>query len=304
MSQNNYHIPALYTETITGLVVNPSGVYADVTMGGAGHTRGILGLLSDEGRLFGFDQDEAALCNAPQDSRFTMVHSNFCHLKNFLRYYGVTQVDGVVADLGLSFRHVDDESRGFSFRFDAPLDMRMSRGRKLTAAGILAEYTPEQISNLFTIYGEIPRHTSKRIASEIERARKVRPIEMTGEFLELLKPFIDPRKERKMLAQIFQSLRIETNQEMQVLRRLLTQALQVLKPGGRLVIISYHSLEDRLVKNFLKTGNFEGEVQKDFFGRNLSPFKLITNKPIVPSDEEIERNPRSRSAKLRIAEKI
>ena len=269
-----YHVPVMLHESLEGLDIQPSGVYVDVTFGGGGHSREILNRLNDEGELYGFDQDADAEKNIPADSRFVFVRSNFRYLYNFMRYHGVAgEVDGLLADLGVSSHHFDDKDRGFSFRFDGALDMRMNTRAGQTAADIV-----------------------------LVRSREIKKIETIADFLEVIKPFTGKDKEKKFLAQVFQALRIEVNDEMRALREMLQQTLQVLKPGGRLVVITYHSLEDRLVKNFLKTGNFEGKAEQDFFGNIRSPFRLVNNKVIVPSDEEIERNPRSRSAKLRIAE--
>lgn len=302
MSETVYHIPALLNECIEGLDIKPDGIYVDVTFGGGGHSRAIMGKLGDKGHLYGFDQDQDAIANAIDDKRFTFVYSNFAYISNFLRYHNVKQADGIIADLGVSFHHFDESERGFSFRFDGTLDMRMNRKGDKDARKVIATYSEEQLAQIFYLYGELK--TSRKIASAIVKARESKPINTTGELLEVIKPFIKPAQEKKELAQVFQALRIEVNNEIDVLKSLLQQSVKVLKPGGRLVILTYHSLEDRLVKNFLKSGNVEGKVEKDFFGRVNSPFKLINNKVIVASDEEVERNPRARSAKLRIAEKI
>lgn len=280
-----------------------SGVYVDVTFGGGGHSREILRRLGPEGALYGFDQDADAEKNIPADSRFVFVRSNFRYLYNFMRYYGVEgQVDGLLADLGVSSHHFDDRDRGFSFRFDGALDMRMNSRAGRTAADIVNTYSEEALADVFYLYGELK--VARRLASLLVRSRENRPLATIGDLLEVAKPLAGRDKEKKFLAQVFQALRIEVNDEMRALREMLQQTLDVLKPGGRLVVITYHSLEDRLVKNFLKTGNFEGKTEQDFFGNLQSPFRLVTNKVIVPSAEEVERNPRSRSAKLRIAEKI
>ncbi len=302
MTQPVYHIPALLPETISGLRIDPDGIYVDATFGGGGHSRAIVEELSPRGHLFSFDQDEDAVGNAFEDSRFTIVYSNFRFMSNFMRYYDVDGVDGILADLGVSFHHFDDKERGFSFRWEGALDMRMNRKSSKTAAWILANYSEEQIADLLYLYGELKN--SRRMASAIVKARNAAPIDTVERLLEVVKPMINPRQEKKELAQLFQALRIEVNGEIDALKSFLEQSLKVLKPGGRLAVITYHSLEDRLVKNFMRSGNLNGNVEKDFFGRNLSPMKLITSKPIVPSDEEVERNPRSRSAKLRIAEMI
>ncbi len=296
-----YHIPALLEECMEGLDIKPDGKYIDVTFGGGGHSREILRRLGSNGHLYSFDQDEDAQRNIIDDERFTFVYSNFRYLKNFMHYHEVEAVDGVLADLGVSFHHFDDEERGFSFRFDAPLDMRMNKQARLTAAEILATYSEERLAQLFSLYGEL--RSARRIAAAIVAARSKGGVKTTGELLELVSPFINRKQEKKELAQLFQALRIEVNNEMDSLRAMLRQAVEMLKPGGRLVVITYHSLEDRIVKNFIKTGNVEGVVEKDFFGRVKTPLCAVNNKVIVPSDEEVERNPRSRSAKLRIAEK-
>ncbi len=302
MEQEVYHIPALLPETLSALDIKPDGVYVDVTFGGGGHSRAIVDNLGEAGHLYSFDQDEDAVKRAFADPRFTIVYSNFRYLSNFMQYHKVEGVDGILADLGVSFHHFDDKDRGFSFRFEGALDMRMNQKAKRTAAWILANYTESQLADVFYLYGELKN--SRKIASVIVKARNVSPIETIEQFLEVVKPLVNPRQEKKELAMMFQALRIEVNGEIDVLKRFLKQALDELKPGGRLAIITYHSLEDRLVKNFMKTGNLRGEQEKDFFGRSLSPFKLLTSKPIVPSAEEIERNPRSRSAKLRVALKL
>ena len=303
MSENAYHIPALMAETISGLNIRPGGTYVDVTFGGGGHSRAILSHLGAEGRLLGFDQDMDAWANRLNDNRFTFVHGNFAYLKNFLRYYGVEKVDGIVADLGVSFHHFDAEDRGFSFRFDdAPLDMRMNRNATVDAAKVLNEYDREALANVFYLYGELRQ--ARRIADAVVKAREQEPIRLTSQLLAVLKPFIKASAEKKELAQVFQALRIEVNNEMRVLKRLLEQSVEVLNPGGRLAVITYHSIEDRLVKNFIRSGNVEGKQDKDFYGRVSRPLEAVNNKVIVPGDDEVERNPRSRSAKLRIAERV
>lgn len=301
MEITNYHVPVLLKESLEGLSIQPSGVYVDVTFGGGGHSREILKKLDKRGRLYGFDQDADAEQNIPDDSRFVFVRSNFRFLYNFMRYHDeVGEVDGLLADLGVSSHHFDDKDRGFSFRFNGVLDMRMNSRAGRTAADIVNQYTETQLADMFYLYGELK--VSRKLASLLAKARQTKKIETIEDFLEVIKPFTGKDKEKKFLAQVFQALRIEVNDEMRALKDMLQQTLQVLKPGGRLVVITYHSLEDRLVKNFLKTGNFEGKSEQDFFGNVYSPFLLINNKVIVPSGEEIERNPRSRSAKLRIAE--
>jgi len=296
-----YHIPALLVESVEGLQIAPSGIYLDVTFGGGGHSREMLKRLGPEGRLIAFDQDEDAVKNAFDDPRFMLVRSNFRYLKNFLRYYGIDEVDGVMADLGVSSHHFDDSSRGFSFRFQGDLDMRMNRMAGMSAADILNNYTAEQLADIFYHFGEL--RSARAIASAIAAYRTTRRIITTGQLLDILQPFTGRDKEKKVLAQAFQALRIEVNGEMDALREMLLRSLEMLKPGGRISVISYHSLEDRLVKNFFRSGNFEGEVIKDFYGNVETPFELVNRKVIVPSEEEQRVNPRSRSAKLRIAKK-
>lgn len=297
-----YHIPALLNPCMEGLDIKPDGVYVDVTFGGGGHSREILKRLGDNGRLISFDQDADAIRNVIDDDRFTFVRSNFKYLSNFLKYHGVEKVDGILADLGVSFHHFDDSSRGFSFRFDGKLDMRMNTEAGLKASDVLENYSEEQLADVFFYYGELKN--ARKIASVIVKSREEKKIETISQLLDLLEPLMGKDRQKKDLAKVFQALRIEVNKEMDVLKRLLVQAQNVLKPGGRIVVLTYHSLEDRLVKNFLKAGNFEGKVEQDFYGNRLSPFKLVNNKVIVPDAEEIERNPRSRSAKLRVAELI
>ena len=301
MNEIAYHIPALLNETIEGLNIDPDGVYVDVTFGGGGHSTEILSHLSFKGKLLGFDQDEDAIKNALDDPRFIFVRSNFQYLKNFLRYHNIDKVDGILADLGVSSHHFDEAERGFSFRFDGALDMRMNTKSPLTAAVILNTYGEEELANVFYLYGEL--HNSRKIAKTIVAARSKAPFNKIFPFIEVLKPFFGREKEKKDMARVFQALRIEVNKEMEVLRSLLEQSFDVLKPEGRLVVLTYHSLEDRLVKNYFRSGNFEGKLEKDFFGNILSPLKAINNKVIIATDEEVERNPRARSAKLRIAEK-
>ena len=297
-----YHIPALLNECIEGLNIRPDGTYVDVTFGGGGHSRAIMSHLGSGGRLYGLDQDMDAYANRLDDSRFTFVHSNFAFLRNFMRYYGVNQVDGILADLGVSFHHFDEAERGFSFRADAPLDMRMNRLASTDAAQVVNTYDEARLAQVLYLYGELKQ--SRRMAAALVKARASQPLMTTGQLIEAVKPFIKPAQEKKELAQVFQALRIEVNHEMDVLRRLLEQSLGLLRPGGRLVVITYHSLEDRLVKNFVRSGNVEGRVEKDFYGRVNAPLRAVNNKVIVPSDDEIQANPRSRSAKLRIAERI
>ena len=302
MSPDVYHIPALLKETIQGLDIKPDGIYVDVTFGGGGHSRAIVDELSTEGHLYGFDQDADARQNAIDDSRFTFVYSNFKFLRNFLRYYNVDGVDGILADLGVSFHHFDDPERGFSFCWEGPLDMRMNRNAARSAAWYVNNWSEEQLADAFYLYGELKN--ARRFATAIVKARNEAPIETVEALLAAVNPLINPKKEKKELAQVFQALRIVVNGEIEALSAFLQQSLKVLKPGGRLVILTYHSLEDRLVKNFMRAGNLEGKVEQDFYGRRMSPLKLLTSKPIVASEEEVELNPRARSAKLRIAEKI
>jgi len=295
-----YHTPALLNETIEGMNIKPDGVYVDVTFGGGGHSKEILTRLGAKGKLLGFDQDEDAVKNIIQDDRFIFVKSNFKYLKNFLRYHNIEKVDGILADLGVSSHHFDEADRGFSFRFDGALDMRMNTQSPLTAAVLLNTYSEEKLADVFYLYGEL--HNSRKIARTIVNARTNAPFDRIFPFIEVLKPFFGREKEKKDMARVFQALRIEVNKEMDVLRALLDQSLEVLNPKGRLVVLTYHSLEDRLVKNFIRSGNFEGNIEKDFYGNVLSPFKAVNNKVIIAGNEEIGRNPRARSAKLRIAE--
>lgn len=297
-----YHIPALLPQALESLALKPDGTYVDCTYGGGGHSRAIVESLSPEGHLYAFDQDLDAIARAITDPRFTIVHGNFRFMTNFLRFYGVEKVDGILADLGVSFHHFDDPERGFSFRFDGPLDMRMNRNARLSAADIVAGYSEQQLADMFYLYGEMKN--SRKLAALIIRRRAESPITTTEQFIEAVNPQLNPRDRKTDLAKIFQALRIEVNHELDALKDLLTACTRVLRPGGRLVIITYHSLEDRLVKNFMRTGNLQGTEAKDFFGRNLSPFRLVNSKPIVPDAAEIEANPRSRSAKMRVAELI
>lgn len=304
MTDNNmvYHIPVLLKESVDGLDINPDGVYVDVTFGGGGHSREILSRLGDNGHLFSFDQDADAENNIVDDPRFTFVHSNFRWLSNWMRYYDIEHIDGLLADLGVSSHHFDDAERGFSFRYDAPLDMRMNREGGKTAADIVNDDTEEHLADIFYLYGELRR--SRQIAAAIVKARQSKPILTTQDFLQVVDPLFRREKEKKDMARLFQALRIEVNHEMQALSEMLTSATQLLAKGGRLSVITYHSLEDRMVKNIMKSGNVNGKVEEDpVYGRKASPYNLVNNKVIVPSDEEVERNPRSRSAKLRIAEK-
>ena len=297
MEQSVYHIPALLRESIEGLAVKSCGTYVDATFGGGGHSRAILEQLGDGGRLIGMDQDIDAWQNRLNDARFTFAHGNFTYLKNFLRYYGIHKVDGILADLGVSFHHFDAEDRGFTFRADVPLDMRMNRSATFTARELLNTYDEQRLADVLYLYGELRQ--SRRLAAAIVKAR---PLTTTGELLNVVRPLVKPAQEKKELSMLFQALRIEVNGELDALRKLLAQSLEVLNPGGRLAIITYHSLEDRLVKNFMRTGNVQGRQEKDFYGRVNTPWRVITSKVIVPDAEEVERNPRSRSAKLRVAE--
>lgn len=302
MEQPVYHIPALLEECMEGLDIKPNGTYVDVTFGGGGHSRAIMQRLGEGGHLYGLDQDMDAWANRIDDPRFTFVHSNFAYLKNFMRYHGVQGVDGLLADLGVSFHHFDDSDRGFSFRFDGRLDMRMNRNAETDASHVIATYSEQQLADLLYLYGELKQ--SRRMAAAIVKVRRSASIETTAQLAEVVRPFIKPNQEKKEMAMVFQALRIEVNREMDVLKRLLQSSLDVLNPGGRLVVITYHSLEDRLVKNFMRSGNIDGKVEKDFYGRINAPLKAVNNKVIVPSDDEVLRNPRSRSAKLRIATKL
>ena len=299
--ESTYHIPVLLMPSIDGMNIRPDGIYVDMTFGGGGHSREILSRLGDGGRLLSFDQDEDAERNIVDNPHFTFVRSNFRYLKNFLRYHGIEQVDGILADLGVSSHHFDDSERGFSFRADGPLDMRMNKRAGITAADVVNNYSEERLAYIFYLYGELKN--SRKIASVLAKARAVQPINTIGEFLEVIKPLFGREREKKELAKVFQALRIEVNHEMEALKEMLCATAEVLRPGGRLVVITYHSLEDRLVKNMMKTGNVEGKMEKDFYGNVETPFRLVNNKVIVPDEEEIAANPRSRSAKLRIAEK-
>lgn len=300
-TEKTYHVPVLLNESIDGMNIRPGGIYVDVTFGGGGHSKEILTRLDDTAHLYSFDQDEDAEKNIVNDHRFTFVRSNFRYLSNFLRYYDVEEVDAILADLGVSSHHFDDSERGFSFRFDGKLDMRMNKRAGITAAEIVNTYSEERLADIFYLYGELKN--SRKLASVIVKARASKPIVTIGDFLEIIKPLFGREREKKELAKVFQALRIEVNQEMEALKEMLYAAIEALKPGGRLVVITYHSLEDRMVKNIMKTGNIEGKAEQDFFGNVQAPFKLVNNKVIVASEEEVAHNPRSRSAKLRIAEK-
>ena len=301
LDNTTYHIPVLLEEAIAEMAIRPDGTYCDLTFGGGGHSRHILSKLGEKGQLYSFDQDRDTLQNAPDDERFHYVESNFRFLRGALRLRGVTEVDGILADLGVSSHHFDELGRGFSFRGDAPLDMRMNQRGGRTAADVVNSYDAEQLGRILREYGELD--TTWKIASCIVREREKAPITTTSQLVDAVAPCTPKRDEKKFLTKLFQALRIEVNGEMEALKMALEQSLKVLRPGGRLVVISYHSLEDRLVKNFMRSGNFDGKVEQDFFGRATAPFEVITRKAIVPSAEEVERNPRSRSAKMRVAEK-
>ena len=302
MAIETYHVPVMLEECISALDIKPNGIYVDLTMGGGGHTREILKHLGAEGHLYSLDQDPDAEANAPQDERHTFVASNFRFVRGALRLRGVERVDGILADLGVSSHHFDTKHRGFSFRGEALLDMRMNTRGGRTAADIVNTYSNEALAKIFTEYGELD--TTWKIANCIERARAEKPITTTAELVEAVKPCTPPKDEAKFLTKLFQALRIELNGEIEALKMALEQSLKLLNPEGRLVVMSYHSLEDRIVKNFMRSGNSEGVIEKDFFGRTQTPLKVITRKAIVPSDEEIATNPRSRSAKLRVAERV
>lgn len=296
-----YHIPVLMKDSVDGLNIGSAGIYVDVTFGGGGHSREILSRLDVDGHLYSFDQDADAEKNIINDNRLTFVRSNFRYLKNWMRYYGVDHIDGLLADLGVSSHHFDDESRGFSFRFDAPLDMRMNKRDGTTAADVVNTYDEERLADIFYLYGELKN--SRKIAAALVKARAAHKIETTQDFIGAVESLFRREREKKDMAKLFQALRIEVNNEMTALKEMLRSATELLRPGGRLSVITYHSLEDRIVKNVMKTGNPEGKMKQDFFGRIETPFTLINNKVITPDDEELANNPRSRSAKLRIAEK-
>lgn len=300
-TEQTYHVPVLLNESVDGMNIQPGGIYVDVTFGGGGHSKEILRRMDNTGRLLSFDQDEDAEKNIVNDKRFTFIRSNFRYLCNFLRYHDIEGVDAIIADLGVSSHHFDDSERGFSFRFEGKLDMRMNKRAGMTAADIINTYDEERLADIFYLYGELKN--SRRLASVIVKARTGKQIITIGDFLEIIKPLFGREREKKELAKVFQALRIEVNQEMEALKEMLYAATEALKPGGRLVVITYHSLEDRMVKNMMKTGNVEGKSEQDFFGNVKTPFKLINNRVIVADEEEVTRNPRSRSAKLRIAEK-
>ena len=301
-NKETYHVPVLLKESVDGLDIKPNGIYVDVTFGGGGHSKEILRRLGKNGKLYSFDQDADAERNIIGDERFTFVRSNFRYLKNWMRYYGVEQIDGLLGDLGVSSHHFDDETRGFSFRFDAPLDMRMNKRAGATAADILNKYEEEQLADIFYLYGELK--TARKIAASIVKARTLKSIETTQDMLNAVGHLFQREREKKEMAKLFQALRIEVNHEMEALKEMLLAATELIKPGGRLSVITYHSLEDRIVKNVMKAGNAEGKISQDFFGRIDTPFKAVNHKVIVPDMNEQQQNPRSRSAKLRIAEKI
>ena len=300
MEHNEYHNPVLLKETVDGLNIKPDGVYIDVTFGGGGHSKEIMRRLGPNGKLFAFDQDTDALANALDDERFVLINQNFRFLKRFLRVYGIKQVDGILGDFGVSSHQFDVAERGFSTRFDAELDMRMNQNSTLSAYDVINQYEEEALSKMFFDYGELKN--ARGLAAAIVNARKAEPIKNSEQLKTVLSRFLPAHKSNKILAQIYQAIRIEVNQEIDVLKEFIEQALEILKPGGRLSVISYHSLEDRLVKRFIKNGMFEGEPERDMFGRFEVPFKPV-GKLIVPTDEEIKLNNRARSAKLRIAEK-
>lgn len=301
MEQTVYHVPVLLKECVEGLEIKPDGVYVDVTFGGGGHSREILTHLSARGHLYSFDQDADAERNVVPDERFTFVRSNFRYLKNWMRYYGVDHIDGLLADLGVSSHHFDEADRGFSFRFEGKLDMRMNQRAQLTAATVVNEYDEEKLADIFYLYGELKN--ARKIASLLVKARSKAPVNTTEELMEVVKPLFERDREKKELAKVFQALRIEVNEEMDALKEMLSAATELLAPGGRLVVLTYHSLEDRLVKNLMKTGNVEGKRVTDFFGNVDCPLKVLNNKVIMAAEEEQAANPRSRSAKLRMAGK-
>ena len=305
---SEYHVPVMLSECLEGLAIRPDGIYVDVTFGGGGHSRAILEQLGPKGHLYSFDQDPDAENNAfgnnngNANDKFTFVRSNFRYLKNWMRYHGVKQINGLLADLGVSSHHLDDASRGFAFRLDAPLDMRMNTRAGQTAAELIANASEEELARILSLYGELRQ--ARRMASALVRARQKSPILTTGDLQQTLLPMIDPRAQKKELAQAFQALRIEVNHEMQALEEMLQGAIDCLAPEGRLVVMTYHSLEDRIVKNVIRSGHADGKIEQDFYGRVIAPLKAVNNKPIIASDDEQQQNPRSRSAKLRIATKV
>ena len=308
-----YHVPVLLKESVDGLDIQPDGVYVDVTFGGGGHSREILSRLGPEGHLYSFDQDADAEKNIVDDDRFTFVRSNFRYVKQWMRFYDVDHIDGLLGDLGVSSHHFDDAQRGFSFRYDAPLDMRMNKRAGLTAADVVNGYSEEQLADILRLYGELKN--ARQVAAVLVKARQQQTIDTTGRLLAVAEPLLSrdrgrkggpaaASREKKEVAKLFQALRIEVNHEMDALRQMLDGACQLLRPGGRLSVITYHALEDRMVKNIMRAGNVEGRLEQDFFGQAVAPLRPIGNKVVVPSDEEQEQNPRSRSAKLRIAERV
>lgn len=300
-NETTYHVPVLLKQSVDGLVVTPDGVYADATFGGGGHSREILSRLSDKGHLYGFDQDADAMANTLPGPRFTFVYSNFRYMRNFMRYYGIDKLDGILADLGVSWHHFDDAERGFSFRFDAPLDMRMNQKEGRSAADVLNDYDEESLARIFYLYGEL--QCGGRLARAVTNARRQSRIERTGQLCSIAEPLIGRERVRKDMAKVFQALRMEVNHETDALQEMLQQAAGLLRPGGRLVVITYHSIEDRMVKNVMRSGNVDGKVEEDFYGNRNVPYRMI-GKPVVADTEEQMSNPRSRSARLRIAERL
>mgnify|MGYP003293227716 FL=1 len=296
-----YHVPVLLKQSVDGLVYDPAGIYVDATFGGGGHSREIVSRLAREGHLYGFDQDQDAMKNVIDDSRFTFVYSNFRYMRNFMRWYGHDKVNGILADLGVSWHHFDDSSRGFSFRFDGPIDMRMNQKEGMTAADVLNDYPEEKLSSLFYLYGEL--QNGRQLAQAIGRKRQNTRIETVSALMDTVRPVIGREREKKEMAKVFQALRMEVNHEVDALREMLLSTMELLVPEGRLVVITYHSIEDRMVKNLIKSGNIEGDVRTDFYGNRLVPFRQVS-KPVLPDSVEQEQNPRSRSAKLRIASKV
>ncbi len=294
-----YHVPVLLKQSVDYLVTRPDGVYVDATFGGGGHSREIISRLDDAGRLYSFDQDQDAMANAIPDPRFTFVYGNFRYMKNFMRWYGHEKVNGILADLGVSWHHFDDSSRGFSFRFDGPIDMRMNQREGMTAADVLNDYPEEKLASLFYLYGEL--QSGRQLAKVIAGKRQNTRIETVSQLMDTVRPVIGREREKKEMAKLFQALRMEVNHEVDALREMLESTIGLLEPGGRLVVITYHSIEDRMVKNLMKSGNIEGDVKSDFYGRRLVPFRQVC-KPVIPDNNEQTANPRSRSAKLRVAE--
>lgn len=294
-----YHVPVLLKQSVDYLVTRPDGVYVDATFGGGGHSREIISRLDGDGRLYSFDQDQDAMTNAIPDPRFTFVYGNFRYMKNFMRWYGHEKVNGILADLGVSWHHFDDSSRGFSFRFDGPIDMRMNQREGMTAADVLNDYPEEKLASLFYLYGEL--QSGRQLAKVIAGKRQNTRIETVSQLMETVRPVIGREREKKEMAKLFQALRMEVNHEVDALREMLESTIGLLEPGGRLVVITYHSIEDRMVKNLMKSGNIEGDVKSDFYGRRLVPFRQVC-KPVIPDNDEQTTNPRSRSAKLRVAE--